>query len=132
LRILGWSAAVLALALSISTITTHIVLMKRVDPRVSSELSHERDEFNRVLLTDSGMSPVETLRATLRRSVPERTLALIGVLNHQIVARSRSATALSFGSQSPLLAQWSAATAPTTGSITTDAEPVSSSPSLHG
>jgi hypothetical protein len=44
-RILGWSLLLLAAAIATSTLATHVLLVSRMNSRVSDELAHEIGEF---------------------------------------------------------------------------------------
>ena len=115
-RILGWSVLLLAAALAVSTVTTHVLLVSRMNARVSAELSHEVAEFQALAARRSAStdgqpdSVLALLRARASQAVLERGTVLIGVIGGRIVATTPNSSPAAIGAGPALLAHWSALT----------------------
>ena len=112
-RILGWSILLLAAAMGVSTVATHLVLVSRMNARVSAELAHEIGEF-RALAARRGaalhaqrVSVLALLRARTRQAVLERDTVLAGVIGGRIVATSANSSPRAIDPGPALLAHWS-------------------------
>jgi signal transduction histidine kinase len=129
-RILGWSLLLLAVAMAASTLATHVLLVSRMNARVSGELAHEIGEF-RALEARHAKAPEDSqpdsvpalLRARTRQAVLERDTVLIGLIAGRIVATSSSSSPRALAPGQALLARWSAATRPISGSAQLGAGP---------
>jgi signal transduction histidine kinase len=131
-RILGWSVLLLAAALAASTLAMHVFLVRQLDSRANAELSHEIAEFRsleahsletrRAAGADtSGVDgPANSVAALLRtrtsQAVLERDTVLVGLIGGRIVAISANSSPAALGATRALLARWSAAGGPASGS----------------
>ena len=124
LRILGWSVLMIAAALSASTIATHVLSMRRVDAQIVSDLGHEIQEFHSVLGTNASAPSGTVLRAATARAVPERSMALVGLVGRRVVSSTLTAAPLHLTSQSPLVTRWASARRRVSGDVSSPAGPV--------
>ena len=120
-RILGWSVLLLAAAMAISTVATHVLLISRMNARVSAELAHEIAEFQALAARRSAAadgqpdSVLALLRARASQAVLERDTVLIGVIGGKIVATSTNSSPDGVEPSRAQLARWSAITQPAEG-----------------
>jgi signal transduction histidine kinase len=124
LRILGWSLLMIAAALTASTIATHVVSMRRVNAQIGNELSHEIQEFHALLRGNASAPPPTVLRAATAHAVPERSIALVGLVGRRVVSSTSTAAPLHLTSQSPLVARWAATVHRTSSDASSAAGPV--------
>ena len=128
-RILGWSVLLLAAAMAVSTVATHVLLVSRMNARVSAELTHEIAEFQALAARRSAAadgqpdSVLALLRARASQAVLERDTVLIGVIGGKIVATSTNSSPDGVEPSPALLARWSAITAPAEGTAQLGAGP---------
>jgi signal transduction histidine kinase len=121
-RVLGWSVLLLAAALAASVVTMHVFLVRQLDARVNSELTHEIAEFQ-ALEAQSGAnigsgtedkpakSVLVLLRARTSQAVLERDTVLLGLINGRIAAISGNSSQGGIGASRALLARWWAVSA---------------------
>jgi signal transduction histidine kinase len=121
-RILGWSLLLLAAAIATSTVATHVLLVSRMNSRISGELAHEVGEFRALAArhakpaADSKPDSVlGLLRARTRQAVLEKDIVLIGLVAGKIAVTSSNSSAGALDPPPGLLAQWSAVSRPTGG-----------------
>ena len=128
-RILGWSVLLLAAAMAISTVATHVLLVSRMNARVSAELTHEIAEFQALAARRSAAadgqpdSVLALLRARASQAVLERDTVLIGVIAGKIVVTRTNSSPGGIEPSPAQLAQWSAITAPAGGTAQLGAGP---------
>src|SRR5215469_14974669 len=121
-RILGWSLLLLTAAMVTSILATHVLLVSRMNSRVSSELAHEIGEF-RALAASRAKPAADSqpdsvlglLRARTRQAVLEQDTVLIGLVAGKIAVTSSNSTADALDASPGLLARWSTVTSPTGG-----------------
>lgn len=94
-RILGCSLLLLTAAMATSILATHVLLVSRMNSRVSSELAHEIGEFQALAsrhakpAADSQPDSVlGLLRARTRQAVLEQDTVLIGLVAGKIAVTS--------------------------------------------
>jgi two-component system, OmpR family, sensor kinase len=129
-RILGWSVLLLALAMTVSTIATHLLLARGMNARVGAELSHEVAEFRALAVRrsthrhDGRPDSVETLlRARTKSAVIEPDTVLVGLMNGKVVAMRGLSSPSLLDAGATLVARWAAATKPGSGSGRLGPEP---------
>jgi two-component system, OmpR family, sensor kinase len=128
-RILGWSVLLLATAMAVSTVATHVLLVSRMNTRVSAELTHEIAEFQALAARRSAAadgqpdSVLALLRARASQAVLERDTVLIGVIGGKIVATSTNSSPDGVEPSPAQLAQWSAITTTAEGTAQLGAGP---------
>jgi len=128
-RILGWSVLLLAAAMAVSTVATHVLLVSRMNARVSAELTHEIAEFQALAARRSAAgdgqpdSVLALLRARASQAVLERDTVLIGVIGGKIVATSTNSSPDGVEPSRAQLAQWSAITKSAEGTAQLGAGP---------
>jgi len=128
-RILGWSVLLLAAALAVSTVATHVLLVSRVNARVSAELVHEIAEFQALAARRSAAidgqpdSVLALLRARASQAVLERGTVLVGVIGGKVVATSTNSSPGAIEPSPALLAHWSAITTTVGGTAQLGAGP---------
>lgn len=120
-RILGWSVLLLAAAMGASTMATHVLLVSRMNARVSAELAHEIGEFRALAAQRSAAgdrrpdSVLALLRARTGQAVLERDTVLAGLIGGTVVAVSPNTTAAAVAGSSALVTHLAAITRPVSG-----------------
>lgn len=121
-RILGWSLLLLTAAMATSILAAHVLLVSRMNSRISSELAHEIGEFRSLAASHAKPaadsrpdSVLDLLRARTRQAVLEHDVVLIGLVAGKIAVTSSNASAGALGPSPGLLARWSGVTRPTRG-----------------
>ncbi len=117
-RIVGWSALLLTFSMLATTGITHLLLIRRSDAAISSELSHEVDEFNALRVPGSSPSPVAARMAeAIDRVVPSSDVLKFGVLGGRLVAHSRNSEVPPSGTDAQALTRLSTLALPARGTI---------------
>ena len=138
-RILGWSIALLALALIATTVVTHALLLQNMNSRINSELAHEITEF-RLLATRQhaisgntdrpddnkpatpGTTVLGLFQARTSAAGLEQDIVLLGVMHGAIVTTSGNFSPQR-GPGKTVLSQWSALRTPQSGTVQMAAGP---------
>jgi two-component system OmpR family sensor kinase len=91
-RIVGWSIALLMLSLCVTTAATHVLLIRRSDKAIDTELSHELDEFTSLRVPPAAPSPVAAhLSEAIDRVVSSSDVLKFSLLDGRLVGHSRNA-----------------------------------------
>jgi two-component system, OmpR family, sensor kinase len=111
----------LAVAMAASTVATHVLLVSRLNARVSAELAHEVGEFRALAARRSAApdgqpdSVLALLRARTGQAVLERDTVLAGLIGGKVVAVSPNTTAVAVAGNPALVARLAAITRPASG-----------------
>jgi two-component system OmpR family sensor kinase len=130
-RILGWYVLLLAVALAVSVVTVHQVLVSHINNRIDAELRESAAELS--ALTRSPLVPGsdQTLTSVaqivdlgVRSGVAEQNATLIGLLDGRLHARSPQPVPLRLDLDASLVAHWATARTVQFGSVETAAAQV--------
>lgn len=117
-RIVSWSVLLLTFSMLVTTGATHLLLIRHSDATISSELSHEVDEFNALRVPDSAPSPVAARMAeAIDRVVSSSDVMKFGLLAGRLVAHSKNSDVQHSGPDAQVLARLSTLTLPARGTI---------------
>lgn len=123
-RIVGWSVLLLTLAMLVTTTATHLLLIRRSDAAINTELSHEIDEFNS-LGTPASPSPVVARMAeVIDRVVSSSDVLKFALLDGRLVAHSRNSDVTNSGRDAQTLSRLSKLKLPATGTISLEGQGV--------
>lgn len=117
-RIVGWSVLLLTLSMLVTTGATHLLLIRRSDAAISTELSHEVDEFNALAVTRTSHSPVVARMAeAIARVVSSSDVFKFGLLDGRLVAHSKNSEVTNSSPDAATLARLSTLTLPARGTV---------------
>ncbi|MEP7178345.1 MAG: ATP-binding protein [Pseudonocardiales bacterium] len=123
-RIVGWSVLLLTLSMLVTTTATHLLLIRRTDAAINTELSHEIDEFNS-LSTPASPSPVVARMAeAIDRVVSSSDVLKFALLDGRLVAHSSNSDVTNSSPDAPTLARLTTLKLPARGTISLEGEAV--------
>lgn len=124
-RIVSWSVLLLMLSMVVTTSATHLLLIRRSDATINTELSHEIDEFNSLDVSSTSPSPVATrLAEAIDRVVSSSDVQKFALLDGHLVAHSRNANVTNSSPDARMLARLSRIRLPAMGTISLEGEAV--------
>ncbi|MGS2645145.1 ATP-binding protein [Streptosporangium sp. LJ11] len=111
-RIVGWTLAVVALALSVSVFATWTILLVRLEDRVNAELANEVEKLH-WYAKNSTASPPELLQEYLKVNAPDRHETFFVILDGKVRWRTYAEPPAVLDTDRALVARMAAATEPT-------------------
>ncbi|MEO9139434.1 MAG: HAMP domain-containing sensor histidine kinase [Jatrophihabitans sp.] len=121
-RIVGWSVLLLTLSMLVTTTATHLLLIRRSDATINTELSHEIDEFNS-LPAPASASPVRArMVEAIDRVVSSSDILKFALIDGRLVAHSRNSDVKSSSADARTLMRLSNVKLPARGTISLEGQ----------